>query len=292
VIRILLAAVLLSGTALASSPPPPGGIPDIVGARTLALSASIGAAGGNDSMYLNPASIAARKRYAVEGLALFDRRGGTTVDRFLGGSVVDSQTSEVAAGFSYLRAQRGLYEGNVFHGSLGGAIAHGLWIGVGGKYFSVDLQDSARGGTLRDSSSAVTADAGLLWQVTEYVSIGGAGYNLVPIANEAIAPMGAGAGIAIGSDTSFQVTADWRGDFDRADKTRNRYSVGAEALLLRLIPVRAGWMKDEVLDTSWWSAGIGLVTAQGVALDVGYRQSIPDPSARTIAASLRLFLFQ
>ena len=63
-------------------------------------------------------------------------------------------------------------------------------------------------------------------------------------------------------------------------------------LLGRLVPLRAGWMKDETLDTQWWSVGAGLVTRSGVALDVGYRQSIEDPSARTIAATLKLFLMQ
>jgi hypothetical protein len=68
--------------------------------------------------------------------------------------------------------------------------------------------------------------------------------------------------------------------------------VGAEALLGELVPVRAGWMKDETLGGSWWSVGAGLVTRSGVALDIAYRQSIDDPSARTIAAALKLFLFQ
>jgi hypothetical protein len=292
VIRILLAAALLSGTALAASdPPPPGGIPDIAGARTIGLSAGIGAAGGNDGMYLNPATIAARKRYSVEGLGVLDRRGAETVDRFLGGSVVDSQSSDVAAGFSYLRAGKGVYEGNLLHLALGGPIARGFWVGAGAKYDSVTASAAAPA-TLKHSTTAVTADAGILWQISELVSIGGAGYNLVPIGNKPVAPMGAGAGIALGSDTSFQITADWRADFDRAEKTKNRYSVGAEALLLHLIPVRAGFMHDEVLSTNWWSAGIGIVTTQGVALDVGYRQSTTDTNARTIAASLRFFLFQ
>jgi hypothetical protein len=63
-------------------------------------------------------------------------------------------------------------------------------------------------------------------------------------------------------------------------------------LLGRLVPLRAGWMKDETLDTRWWSIGAGLVTRNGVALDVGYRQSLDDPSARTIGASLKVFLLQ
>jgi hypothetical protein len=284
--RILAATLLLAGDALAAEPPPPGGIPDIAGPRMLGLSAGIGAAAGNDGLYLNPGAIAARKRYAVEAGLLVDRRGAETVDRFIGGSAVDSMSAPVTAGVSYLRAQKGIYTGNVVHGALAGPLARNFFLGVAGKWLSVDAAVEG----LR-SSSAVTVDAGVLWQVTDLVSLGGTGYNLVPISNDAIAPLGAGAGIAVGSDRSFQITGDWRADFDRAGETRNRYAAGAEVLLRRLVPLRAGYMFDDVLDTSWWSAGVGIVTS-GVALDVGYRQSLDATSARTIAATLKLFLFQ
>jgi hypothetical protein len=282
----LVLSLALSGAARAADPVPAGGIPDLVGPRTLGLAASIGAASGNEGLYLNPGAIAARKRYAVEGGALFDRRGARTVDRFLGGSVVDSESSPVTAGVSYLRAQEGEYTGNLVHFALAGPLAEGFFLGVGGKYLSL-------GGTR--SLTAVTADAGVLWQLTQLVSVGVSGYNLVPVGNKQVAPLGMGAGVAVGSDRAFQVTGDWRADFEApaaggGTKTANRWALGAEALLFDLVPVRAGWMKDGVLDTSWWTAGVGLVSAAGVALDVGYRQSIDDPSARMIAASLKLFV--
>jgi hypothetical protein len=281
--NLLAALALLAGTVARAEPPPPGGIPDLTGPRTLGLSAAIGAASGNDGLYVNPGAIAARKRYSVEAGALFDRRGAETVDRFVGGSIVDSATSPVTAGFSYQRAQEGIYEGNVFHLALAGPIQQGFFLGVTGKWLSVDGPDS---------TSAATADAGVLWQISELLSIGGVGYNLVPVGNEEVAPMGAGAGIAIGNDRRFQVTGDWRTDFDRGEKSTNRYAAGVEILLARLVPVRAGWMNDETLDTQWWSVGAGIVTQNGIALDVGYRQSFDDPSARTVAGSVKLFLFQ
>jgi hypothetical protein len=284
--RTFLAALLLvvaAGNAAAAEPPPPGGIPDLVGPRTLGLSSGIGVASGNEGLYLNPGAIAARKRYSVETGALFDRRGSETVDRFIGGSIVDSATSPVTAGVSFQRAQEGIYTGNVFHVALAGPVQQGFFVGLAGKWLSVDGPES---------TSAGTVDAGVLWQISNLLSIGGAGYNLVPAGNEAVAPMGAGAGIAIGNDRTFQITGDWRTDFDRGDSSTNRYSAGVEVLLARLVPIRAGWMNDETLDTQWWSVGAGFVTRAGVALDVGYRQSFDDPNARTIAASVKLFLFQ
>lgn len=283
-LSLALAGPALAAEALPEGAPPVGGVADVLGPRTLGLSASIGAAAGNDGIYVNPAALAARKRYAIEAGLLLDRRGSVTADRFLGGSVVDSQTSAATGGVAFQRAQLGTYTGNLVHLAFAAPIAPQLFLGVGGKYLSLDGPDRV---------SAVTADAGIFWQVADLVSLGVTGYNLVPIGNEAVAPMGAGAGIAIGSDRIFQVTGDWRGDFDRpGGTTTNRYAAGVELLLASLVPVRAGWMMDDVLDTQWWSAGIGLISRNGVAIDVGYRQSFDDASARTVAATLKVFLGQ
>lgn len=282
-LRATCAFLLFAGAARAVEPAAPMGIPDVVGPRALALSSGIGVAASNEGLYLNPAAAVARRRYSVEGLVLVDRRSADTSAEFFGGSVVDSLSGPLAGGISYLRAQRGLFEGNVWHVMLGGAVAQGLSLAVSGKYLSVSGPKS---------TSAATADAGLFWQVTDILSIGAAGYNLVPIANELAAPRGAGAGVGIGNDRSFELTADWRADFDRAGKTTNRYGAGVEVLLGNLVPVRAGWQRDETLATRWWSLGAGLVTQSGIALDVGYRQSLDDSNSRTIAASLKVFLFQ
>ncbi len=279
----LWATALLAGTTLAAEPPP-GGIPDLTGPRALALSAAVGVASGNDAIYVNPAALAARKRYSVEAGLLVDRRGSVTANRFLGGSVADSLSAPVAAAFAYARADEGDYEGNMWNLAVAGPIHEKLYLGVSGKWIS------AKG---VKNVSAATGDAGLFFQVSDWVSVGAAGYNLVTIANDAVAPMGAGAGIAVGNDRTFQITADWRTDLDRVPgKTANRYAVGAEVLLGEMVPVRAGWMLDEVLDTSWWSVGVGFVTRGGAALDLAYRQSLDETSARTIAASVKLFLFQ
>jgi len=278
-----LAAVLalaLTGAARADDPPPPFAIPDLVGPRLLGLSAGIGAPGGNDSIYLNPGSIAARRRYSIEAGGLFDRRGSENTD-FFGSSVVDSESAPLTAGVSYQRAQNGAYTGNIGHLALAGPLMEKFWLGVSGKYYSLHGPVPVGAGTM---------DAGLLWQVADMISIGITGYNLIPIANKAVAPLGAGAGMALGSDTSFQVTGDWRADFDRLGKTANRYALGAEWLVKSLVVLRGGWMHDEVYDTNWWSVGGGLVAQHGIALDIGYRQSIDSPSAKTFAASLKFFV--
>jgi hypothetical protein len=276
--------LLAARVAAAAEPPPAGGVPDVTGPRSLGLSAAIGIAAGNDGIYVNPGAIAARKRYSVEASLLLDRRGAETVDQFLGGSVVDSQSSPVTAGVAYARASKGVYTGNLVNLAFAGPVYQKLYLGVSGKWLSLHGPRAV---------SAATADAGIFWQVSDWVSVGAAGYNLVSIDNEAVAPMAAGAGIAVGNDRTVQLTGDWRTDLDRVPgKSTNRWAGGVEVLLGNLVPVRAGFVKDETLDTRWWSLGVGLVTREGVALDVGYRQSLDDPSSRTIVAALKLFLFQ
>jgi hypothetical protein len=288
--RFIPAALLVLSLAIRASAqseedplPPPGGVPDIAGPRTLALSAGVGIAAGNDGIFVNPAAIAARRRYSVEAGGYIDRRGNENVAQLFGLSVVDSLTAPVTAGVSYLRAQGGEFEGNLFHTAFAGPIVERLYLGASLKWLS--LRGAERVG-------AATADAGLFWQVADSLSVGAAGYNLIPIHHEQIAPMGFGAGLAIGNDRVLQLTGDWRVDLDRGGSgSLNRYAAGAEVLLARLVPLRAGWAYDEALRQQWWSVGIGLVTRNGVALDVGYRQGLDAPDARSIAASLKLFLF-
>lgn len=284
--RLLAALLLLGvGSASAADPVPGGGLPDLVGARTLGLPAEIGAAPGNEGIFVNPAGLAARKRYAVEGSFFSARRGSETVDQLAGASVVDSSTGSTAAGIAYERAMKGADTGNVFHLALAFPIAERFYAGATGKLLQLSGAEKAK---------AVTADAGIFWQVTEYVSIGGVGYNLVSIHHPGLAPRAVGAGIAIGTDRLFQLTADWKGELERRDGqsgTKNRYAIGAELLLASTVPLRGGFIVDEVLDTRWWTAGIGLVSGNGVAIDLGYRQSTTDPTARELGASLRIFLF-
>jgi hypothetical protein len=271
--------------------PPAGGLADLAGPRALALGGATGVVSANDGIFANPAATAARRRYSVETLFAVDRRGGANAGKYLGGSVVDALSAPVAASFAWMRPLEGYQGGNLFVGGLAGRVAEKLYLGAQGRYLS--LREEVPGGTTT-KVSAVTADAGLFWEVGDLVSVGVAGFNLVPTGHEQSAPRSLAAGLAVGSDTSVKLVADWRADFDRITdaggkaRTTNRYGAGVEVFLGNMIPLRAGWLRDETLDTSWWSAGVGLVTSGGVSIDLGYRQSLEQSDARVIAASFRL----
>jgi hypothetical protein len=191
-------------------------------------------------------------------------------------------TGPVAAAFAYEYAAEGEYTGSLYHLAISAPLTEGLLLGAGTTFFDVEGP--------RDSEAA-SVDAGLFWQVARYLSIGAVGKNLIPIANEAIAPLGMAAGLAVGSDAALTVSAEWSAEFPEAGGTTNRYAGGVEYLLANLVPLRAGYAFDEKLDTQWWSVGAGFVT-RTVALDAAYRQSFDATSARTMVVALRLFPFQ
>lgn len=276
---IVLLAISLLPLAAAAQPVAPGGVADLAGPRAIGIGAAVGIASGNDAIYVNPGALAARRRYSAEAQTYFERRGSETTAQVWTGSVADSLSSSVAAAAAYGHVIEGREQGSLYHLAMAGAIAEGVYLGVTGKYF--DLSGDV-------AVSAATVDAGILWQVADYVSLGVAGYNLAPTSQESVLPRGVGAGIAIGSDLSVQGTFDWRADLDRRGGTTNRYAFGAEVLLGRLAPLRASYVLDETLDTSWWSVGIGLVSANGGGLDLAYRQSLDDPDARVISAAVKL----
>jgi opacity protein-like surface antigen len=295
------AALLAACAAAAADSPPPLTVPDLVGARTLALQAGVGSASATEALFLNPAAIAARKRYTVDAFYLTDRRPGLSgaarqQDDF-GGSVVDSVSTPVAAGMAYLRSAKGLEKGTLLRLALAGPVADRLFLGVQGNYF--DLSGAER------VASTLNMDAGLLYQATELVSVGASGFNLFSARHREVMPRGFGAGIAVGSDASLQAVADWHVDLDRggwdagsrawkrtttgSSKSTNRWSAGVEYMVSGSMPVRAGYQIDDTSKTRWWSLGLGL-TSTKAALDLGYRQSTTDPRARTLAVALRVFV--
>lgn len=260
------------------------GVPDVVGARGLALGAYRGLAGSNDSIFANAAALAARRRYAVETQWLLDRAGASNALQLFGGSVVDSEAA-VAAGFAYTRVLSGPWLGSLFHLPLAFPLADRFFVGVTGKYQTLD-------GPERDQMRAANFDASAFWQPSSVFSLGGAIYNVLDAGHRAEQPRAYGAGAALGDDRTFHLTADWRGDARTPGTLTNLFAAGAEVLVSDLVPLRAGYVRDDTRHASFWSAGAGVVSTSGVALDLAYRQCIERPDERIFAAGLKLFLMQ
>lgn len=279
----VIAAIALGFTARGDTPVP-AGVPDLLGARSLAIGAYRGLAAGNDGIFTNAASLAARRRYSLESMWLIDRVDSDTAIQVLSLSAVDSETGAVTGGFAYTHVLSGPWTGNLFHVPIAFPLANSLFLGVTGKYQSLAGPD---GGEMR----AGNLDASAFWQPTSLIGVGVSGYNLLDAGHRQIQPRAYGAGVSIGDDRRFHLAADWRGDEQRQGKLTHLYAVGGELLVGDAVPLRAGFMRDQTRNASFWSAGLGIVTSGGFALDIGYRQRFEDPQERTIAAALKLFLF-
>jgi hypothetical protein len=278
---LAVAALVAAAGARAADDPLPPTVADLTGPRSAALGASLALPGGNEGIFRNAASLAARPRYAIETHYLLERAGGDDAGQWLGASVVDSAMGSVAMGVAYTRVASGPSIGNALHVALATRLGSSLLAGVTGKYLDLHGAESVR---------AASVDASLFAGLGRLVSVAVTGFNLVDTNHPQQMPLGVGTGLAIGDDRSFHVTGDWRVDFDRRDGRSTSWGVGAEYLAATYFPLRAGYLRDGIRDVDWWTAGVGLVTTAGGALDLAYRQSLDDASDRLLGVALKIYL--
>jgi hypothetical protein len=253
-----------------------------MGARGIGLSAYRGVAAGNDGIFANAASLAARRRYSIETWWMLDRYGADPAIQAFNASVVDSETSSVTGGFAFTRVLSGPWLGNLFHVPVAFSVSDRLFLGVTGKYQSLN-------GPAGDQMRAANADVSAFWQPGR-LGVGVVGYNLFDAGHRSQQPRAIGVGVSYGDDRRYHVAADWRGDTQRRGRLTHLFAVGGEVLLSDLFPLRVSYLNDETRDASFWSAGVGFVSGAGVAVDLAYRQGIDVSSDRTFAVSLKLFL--
>lgn len=276
---LAIALALAAGAARADPPAPPS-TTDVLSARSLGMAAMRGLAAGTDAIWLNPGAIAARRRYTAEIQYQTDQKSTAGDSAFYGASVVDSETGSLAGGFAWTRVDVPGSIGNRWNLALAAPLAKGFYLGASGEYLTLDGAQNVRAGNVH---------AGLLWEVMEYFTLGVAGTNLLHTGHDLIAPTGVAGGFSVGTDRLLHVAGDWRAQWDPAGKVRNTWAAGAEVLAGDMFPLRAGWTRDEWRGGQWWSAGAGLVTSSGVALDLAWRQSIGGGNQRVLAVGLKLF---
>ncbi|HEU4386118.1 MAG TPA: hypothetical protein VFR85_21715 [Anaeromyxobacteraceae bacterium] len=278
---LAIALALAAGAARAEVPGPPIAA-DQLSTRSLSMAAMRGLAAGTDAIWLNPGAIAARRRYAAELQWQLDQHSAAGNGSFYGVSVVDAQTSSIAGGFAYTRVDVPGSVGNRWNLALAGAVTKGLNVGVSGEYLILYGPEQVKAANLH---------VGLLWELAEIVTVGLAGTNLLSTGHPDLTPIGVAGGISVGSDRTFHVAGDWVVQWDAAWKKKNTWAVGAEVLIGDMVPLRAGLTRDEWRDGQWWSAGAGVVTSSGLAVDLAYRQAIRGADNRVFAAGLKVFLF-
>jgi len=257
---------------------------DLSGTRAMAMGNAFRAVGtSNEAIYLNPAGMALGTKYEIDLAYAFGR--GDDLSRF-NGSIVDSKTTRLATGLAYTRLTgdgvQGELSGSIVNLAFGLPLAERVALGFGMKYL---------GFSDPDRTNAVTGDVGLLVRPADWLSLGAVAYNVIDV-NSREAPFRVGGGVAIGTDTSFRLAFDTVADFTSdPDRAALSFHAGGEYLFDGMMAIRAGFMRRDLDDRNFASAGLGFVSG-AAAIEAAYVQSLeadegPD---RTFSFTLKFFL--
>jgi|GEM_PF-874239 len=310
---VLLCAALLSSTEAAAQ--------SYLGTRGRSLGGAYRAvATGSDAIYMNPGGLTQIPRYATELHYHFDlyddlHEGNVTI--------VDSKTSVVAIGLGYdvklsdLQLERFTLK-NQATGAVGYTIIPKIFsVGAGFKY--VNLTDAIAGNYL----NAISADIGTLATLPGGVNLAAVGYNLVPIQSDEV-PISAGfaaswnlgpiSALIFGESFGWGPTVDASGaimpanpmnprgpldglvlsadyfvEFFTLYGPRNEVALGAEYLILQMVPVRAGYNWNQFGNNHTLSVGAGFIIPS-FGLDVSFEQSVTHLEQRSLSVSIKFFL--
>jgi hypothetical protein len=264
---------------------------DSLGPREIAVGEAMrGGATGASAIGLNPAGLPLNRELVFEG-----GYGYRLVDHasLVGVSACDS-TSAIAGCFYYqyagsspelggMEMSRRTHLGGM---SLAYPIAPRVFFGSSVKYFNFksDVMDEPK-------ASGFNWDIGTTFRVSEIVTLGLAGYNLWG-ADAAEFPRAAGGGVVVRPTDMIAVSFDARWKLEGDDHTA-RYGGGAELFLRPSngqsgFPIRAGALRDNGLDATYLSAGLGYATMK-LAIDVAARMAVTGPDDTMFIASMRFF---
>jgi hypothetical protein len=281
-LRHLLAVLTaLPGLARAyNEPEQPPRVADLGGARSMAMGSAFRAVGtSNDTLWFNPAGMAATSRYQLDttGYLSFGRPYGG-----FGASIMDSTNGPVALGFMVDRFIQGpggdRFTSTSYHLSLAVPIGEYLAVGITAKWLhQLDL--------IRHN--AVTADVGLLFKY-QILKVALVGANLVDVRSDQV-PRRFSLGLAVGHEEFVQGSLDAVLDLSTRPDPSFTLGAGVEWLAYKFVTLRGGYMEDRIRPGHFLSGGVGLFGPPGIGVDVGYRHQLggsnPD---RTLLVSFKV----
>ena len=271
--RCALALFALFGGMAAAEQGP--GAAEVGRARSLAMGGAFRALGaGTETVDGNPAGLSLQKRYLIELGGAWDPRNPYGFGSL---SVMDSVTSPLAAGLSYTLMSLGSGDAQrTAHVNTGAfAIPFGAFhVGASMRHI---LMTGAR------SANALTGDAGALLQLGP-LSLGFTGHNLIDIRNPDFPRhYSAGLGFAL---PIFSIAVDGRGYFE-GEEPQYAFHTGAEFILARQFPLRAGYAHDNRRGSRTVTAGAGVFIQNG-AVDLAYQHELGGSYSRLLAITFRL----
>jgi len=272
-------------------------------ARSIGMGGAMrGIADGVDALYVNPAGMSMKKRYVIDGGYSWTQDANAHRP---GAAIMDSATTSVAAGASY-NFERRFNSGQLDVHRINFALAYNIggFLGIGATFKYLDATRVAYDKIFDPNTAAPRAnitpypaqrilsfsgDVSAMLTPIQYFSIAISGHNLIPNPVWAeLTPLGMGMAAAV-HVAGLEVDFDAVIDFTTLKKAAVRYHFGAEYAIAGMVPLRAGFIHDDVGFDNFWSFGAGF-RHPSFGIDFGYRQSIARPENRTIAFGVQYYM--
>ena len=294
--RSIVSAVLGVSCLLASARAHADSLNDLLGPREIALGEGMrGSATGATAIGLNPAGLPLNRELVFEGG--YGWRG-TDDATLISVSACDSTNAAPGCFFyDYLGTSPDLGEiggmGNrrihVGGMALSRMVLPRVMVGATIKYFSFK---SDMAGEM--SKSGFNADVGATLRLTQLINLGLSGQNLYSSDESPQFPRAAGGGIHAQPIPSLSFGFDARWLLDNDDVSHSiRYGGGAELFLTGSrgqngYPFRVGALRDQALDATYVSGGLGMTTMKW-SIDLAARRQIKNGDETMVLASMRLW---
>lgn len=255
--------------------------------RSVALGTGVRASAASTSaLAQNPANLPLTPVYHLESTTAYEPGLG----RFaIGGAIVDSALSRIAAGLSF----RGLvgggdndYGGVDMRAGLAMPVSPSLSIGASLRYVSLPL--TLPDGTVANLGKGFTMDASMRVTLLPGLHLAVLGSNLVD-RHSALLPVRFGGSVSytlvdtltIGADLLFNVSSNLPG-------APVLVGGGIEWLSASAVPIRFGYAYDELSHTHYLSGGLGYID-QRVGVDLSLRQALTGENATYLLLGVRYF---
>ena len=268
---------------------------EFTGTRSLAMGGAHRALGSNnETIVLNPAGMAASKRYHIDV-----QYGYGTGDRLhnINGSVVDSKSGPVAGGMALTRSwgnESGANPGLMrYYGAVAYDIGSTFAIGLSTSYIRGDFRDAG----VKQDVNSVNGTVGALLNLGDVLGAGVSFQNVLPgkdMESNLFRPQ---LGFALAVHTSIlAITGDMVLDMRSDVKNRIDWHGGAEYFFYETVAVRAGYHHSapETLVNQdkqhFVSGGVGILSNSG-AFNGSLERAVSGNTAHwRFLASLQFFM--
>jgi hypothetical protein len=288
--RVALITALLA-SALGSARADGDALDDMLGPRELGVGEAMrGGATGATAIGENPAGLGLNRELVFEGGYGYRASDGASL---LGASACDSTAGIPGCFFYDYAASNPDSNGTSLHRTthVGGLatsrmLTPRVLVGATFKYFHFDSDVDGE-----MAASGFNVDLGTTIRLSDMFNLGVAAQNLFGSSSTEF-PRAVGGGILARPIPMLAMSFDMRWRLDGMQQ-RARYGGGVELFIRNStgqtgVPLRAGVVRDNSLDATYLTAGIGLATMK-FGFDVGARRAISGPAETVVIASMRLF---